>query len=185
MFPIQSPCLHVSYSISLLTCFLFNLLAYMLLSLSLQGYGTLRTNLPHNYLSNYTFQMRLVLINCDRIGLLLLCWKSTLKKHANIDDQIRVVCFSTNIFSEFHPLASEFNFVQNESRFTFSWPFSYISFSYFTFPGSLYQIFLQYLIGLPCHFILSPNNITQTEYTDWVLPTYSHSAWLILDEVFP
>ena len=38
------------------------------------------------------------------------------------------------------------------SRLTFCWPFSYISFSSFTFPGASYRIFLLFLPWLPCHF---------------------------------
>ena len=42
--------------------------------------------------------------------------------------------------------------LKDASRLTFSWPFSYISFSSFSFPGTLYRIFLLFLPQLPCHF---------------------------------
>ena len=40
------------------------------------------------------------------------------------------------------------------SRLIFSVPFSYISFSSFTFPGAPYRIFLPFLPWLTCHFYL-------------------------------
>ena len=40
------------------------------------------------------------------------------------------------------------------SRIIFSVPFSYISFSSFTFPGALYRISVLFLPWLPCHFYL-------------------------------
>ena len=51
-------------------------------------------------------------------------------------------------------LTSKLNFVQHSFRFTFSWPFSYISFSSFTFPRSQYRILFLYLLMLPCRFFL-------------------------------
>ena len=44
--------------------------------------------------------------------------------------------------------------LQNGSRLTFFWPFSYIPLSSFTFPGAPNRIFLQFLPWLPCHFYL-------------------------------
>ena len=44
--------------------------------------------------------------------------------------------------------------LQEGSRLTFSWPFSYISFSSFTSPGAPYRIFHLFLPRLPCHFYL-------------------------------
>ena len=41
------------------------------------------------------------------------------------------------------------------SRLTFSVSFSYISFSYFTFPSAPYRILLLFLPWLPCHFYLA------------------------------
>ena len=44
------------------------------------------------------------------------------------------------------------------SRLAFSWPFSYLSFSSFTFPGAPYRIFLMFLLWLPCHIYLVSSN---------------------------
>ena len=45
----------------------------------------------------------------------------------------------------------------------FSWHFSYISFSYFTFFGALYQISLLFLLWLPCHFLSCFHRTTTTQ----------------------
>ena len=44
--------------------------------------------------------------------------------------------------------------LQDRYRFTFSWPFSYIPFSSFTFTGATYRIYLLFLLWLPCRFYL-------------------------------
>ena len=44
--------------------------------------------------------------------------------------------------------------LQDGFRLTFSWSFSYIFFSSFTFPGAPYRIFLLLLPWLPCHLFL-------------------------------
>ena len=44
--------------------------------------------------------------------------------------------------------------LQEDFRFTFSWSFSYISFSSFTFPGAPYWIFILFLPWLPSNFYL-------------------------------
>ena len=44
--------------------------------------------------------------------------------------------------------------LRNGSRPTFTWPFSYISFSSFTFIAATYRIFLLFLPWFLCHFYL-------------------------------
>ena len=44
--------------------------------------------------------------------------------------------------------------LQDGFRLNFSWPFSYISFSSLTFPGTRYWIFLLFLPWFSCHFYL-------------------------------
>ena len=50
-------------------------------------------------------------------------------------------------------------------RFTFNWPFSYISFSSFTFPGAPYRIFIPHLPRFPCHFYLVIEQQQQYKHT--------------------
>ena len=85
----------------------------------------------------------------------------------------RVEVLGTDLFSTpgnalpFHPPAMGNFYRANLTRFTslpkgntggsrliFSVPLYYISFSSSTFPGAPYQIFLRFLLWLPCHFYL-------------------------------
>ena len=59
---------------------------------------------------------------------------------------------------------------------------SHISFSYFTFPGAPYRIFLLFLPWIPCHFYLVVIEQQQQGCSpDWKnLPRLSKEPWRIL-----
>ena len=79
-------------------------------------------------------------------------WNEFITKFQVISYKIDVFYIGLNKFLPFLPhLQTQ---LQDSSRLTFSWPFYYISFSSFTFPGTPYRIFLLYLPSLPCHFYL-------------------------------
>ena len=56
--------------------------------------------------------------------------------------------------------------LQSCYRLTFSWPFSYIYFSSFTFPGTPYRISFLFFCWLPCHFYLAVIE-QQQQQADW------------------
>jgi len=60
-----------------------------------------------------------------------------------------------NIIKKSNPVTSPPNSTPRRfPSYQFSWPYSYIFFSSFTFPGARYWICLLFLPRLPCHFYL-------------------------------